>query len=286
MEKTVEEFGEPPVEQPVAAGQPQPEDGGDGPSGEKGKQGGKKRAGGALPGPSPSKRKVGAAKIVEVASVGLESKLLHCPVVNTRSPGLYIHIKLQNKIYVMNTGSAEVTLKRGLVLAGFGKGKFKLRDGEDPDTDKEILYDLTGPDQLVLMNGQLLELKTVLAEHRKSVPKLALNYFRLEASPEAGKPDNFSLTREHSVYFVPAGNAKVVLDAEEEGGEGGEDGGKGPAAMQGHVAALVPAKVWDTHCTRVIYAVKWAASGLMPVRPQVVLTADCTLAPGRAVQLF
>lgn len=40
------------------------------------------------------------------------------------------------------------------------------------------------------------------------------------------------------------------------------------------------------HCSKVIYSVKWATSGLAPVRPQVVLTSDLELPPGRTVALF
>lgn len=103
-------------------------------------------------------------------------------------------------------------------------------------------------------------------------------YHHLEEQPTADDPSNFTLSLVNRVFFVPDGKV---------GGEaGGEDAGSSMSGvLQTQLACLLPVRAWNGHCTRTLYSCKWAPAGLMPVRPQVVLTTDVQLGPGRALVL-
>ena len=60
---------------------------------------------------------------VDVASLPAGSKLLEFPVGNAKVTGgdLVCHIKVGNKVWMVNNGNSVVTLPRGFLLAGFGK---------------------------------------------------------------------------------------------------------------------------------------------------------------------
>ncbi len=217
-------------------------------------------------------------KVQEIEKVGQEAKLLECPLVNVRTSGVILHIKIGNKPYIFNNSQSEVTLRRGMVLAGHGRGKFKLQSGtEEPDTTKDVLYALNSSDDEVLFNNTILTVKQLVADQRKQHPVVTLSYHTMQEAPSNGAPDAFTLTREHNVYFTPVG--KVAAS------EAGEEVAGG-AVLQTQVASLLPVQTWNSHCTRTLFVVKWAASGLMPVRPQVALVQDVVLLPGRCVALF
>ena len=61
-------------------------------------------------------------------------------MVNVRSPGVSLVIKMGQKIYIVNTSDAEVKLKRGMIVCSFGKGKFKAKENIDDDVSG-ILYE-------------------------------------------------------------------------------------------------------------------------------------------------
>ena len=61
-------------------------------------------------------------------------------------------------------------------------------------------------------------------------------------------------------------------------------GGAGelPSVLQTQVGALIGKHAWQSSFTSIVWVVKWTASGLMPVRPQIVATAAITIPVGRA----
>ena len=78
-------------------------------------------------------------KVSLASDVGSDNKLLEVPLLNTKVTGVSVHVKIGNKVYLMNKSAQEVNLKRGLVICGFGKGKWKQRaDEEEWDRNKEI----------------------------------------------------------------------------------------------------------------------------------------------------
>ena len=85
------------------------------------------------------------------------------------------------------------------------------------------------------------------------------------------------------VNFIPAGNAAAETA---EAGDGGDGEAEGVTALQTSAASVIPAPLWASHCSKIVFSCKWAANGLMPIRPQVVLTLDLDLGAGKAVSLL
>jgi len=245
LDSVVEEFGELPaaaaqeiLEEPPAAGQGVVPD-----SGKK-----RPRPNAALPGPSPVKKtKVDMGKVLVISEVGDQQKLLECPMLNTKSVGLMLHIKMGPKIYIFNKSLTEVTLREGTTVAGFGRGKFKLREAgdENSDPDKELLYNLEGSSCMVLHNGILTTVKALVAERRKVNPVVKVNYFNLEEAPTAEDPTAFKLKRVNNIFFVPG-----VAKAMEGAGEGSDGVGEG-GVPRGAVSASPRCKqVRPVQCQR------------------------------------
>ena len=161
LDQLVEEFGLLPADEPKDG-----KDGKDSKDGTEkdgaGKDGGKNGADGAAEGKG-RKRKITAAadsakrpkvesnKLKTIESVGKDGALVETPLINAKIEGVVLHIKPQNKPYIFNNGSQEAGLKAGLILCGFGKGSWKLRDGttDAGNPQKEILFNLEGPDDVV-----------------------------------------------------------------------------------------------------------------------------------------
>ena len=53
---------------------------------------------------------------------------------------------------------------------------------------------------------------------------------------------------------------------------------------QVHAAAVLPANCW-AGVAEVMFVVRWANNGLMPVRPQVMLVQDVVIPAGQALAL-
>ena len=86
------------------------------------------------------------------------------------------------------------------------------------------------------------------------------------------------------VHKFAARTTQVNHEGEEAAADGGE--GVGLRAQQAQAAAMVSPWAWEGHVTHTVFSVKWAASGLMPVRPQVVLTRDVSIPASSALALF
>eukprot|EP00434_Breviolum_minutum_P024555 symbB.v1.2.021690.t1/scaffold1889.1/size97066/5 len=209
-----------------------------------------------------------------------EDKLCECPMLNKNS-NVMIHVKSGNRPYLVNKSEAGQNLAAGTVLAAFGRGRFKRHQanppaGEVEDPRKEVKYSITGPDDLVLYNGNLTSVYDLVEARRNAgtTPTVKINYYAMMDKPVEGKPGNFEVKQLQDLRFVPApatvensGNTETTVN-------------------QMNLASLLPVEAWNSHCSKVIYSVKWATAGLTPVRPQVVLTADLELPPGRTVALF
>ena len=98
------------------------------------------------------KLKVDTNKIKTIESVGANGALLETPLINAKAEGVQLHVKPQNRPYLFNTGSQEASLKAGLILCGYGKGKWRLADAKSQETGNprsEVLFNLPGPDDFV-----------------------------------------------------------------------------------------------------------------------------------------
>ena len=100
---------------------------------------------------SNKKAKIDSAKIKKVEDVGTAGALVEANLVNSKAQGVCLHIKPQNKVYIFNQGKQIAMLKNGMILCGFGKGKWHLQEaGKEADFNpaKEVLYNLESPDTL------------------------------------------------------------------------------------------------------------------------------------------
>lgn len=97
------------------------------------------------------RQKVESGKVKTIESVGAQGALVETPLLNAKIEGVTLHIKSGNRPYIFNNSSQEAGLKSGLIVCGFGKGTWKLRDGPEDvgNPQKEILFNLEGPDDLV-----------------------------------------------------------------------------------------------------------------------------------------
>ncbi len=132
----------------------------------------------------------------------------------------------------------------------------------------------------MLFGSHLQTVREVVDAQRATVPKPVLAYHKITEDPLPEDPGNFKIERVNSIYFVPAGKSQAEPNPAPEGEEP-----QGVNVLQTQLAHLVPARQWASHATSVLYSTKWSASGLMPIRPQVVLTTTVTLPPGACLAL-
>ena len=70
---------------------------------------------------------VDQSKMVDIQSLPA-IPLLEVPLFGKLS-GLQVKVFVGNKVYVVNPGDADVSIPRGALLCGYGKGKFDRNDG-------------------------------------------------------------------------------------------------------------------------------------------------------------
>ena len=158
LDKLVEEFGPIPQDCDKETGKEDKEQGKDketGKDSQNNKDGEnrtvRKRKNGQGGNDATKKVKVDTNKIKTIESVGAGGALLETPLINAKIEGVQLHVKPQNRPYVFNTGSQEASLKAGLILCGYGKGKWRLADAQSQESNPrtEVLFNLTGPDDFV-----------------------------------------------------------------------------------------------------------------------------------------
>ena len=123
------------------------------------------------------------------------------------------------------------------------------------------------------------------AQKHKNPSEAKINYYKCVEAPTATDPTDFTVVREHAVYFCPS-KVEVKEDGEEEAGAEAEGGDKKASTLQTTAATLLPTSSWVSHCLAIVFVVKWSPNGLTPVRPQVILTADVDIPPGCCLQMF
>ena len=65
---------------------------------------------------------------------------------NVKATDVFLHVKSNHRAYIYNKSNTVVNLRRGMTVAGFGKGRYKLAEaGETIDSNKMILFDVQGP---------------------------------------------------------------------------------------------------------------------------------------------
>ena len=187
--------------------------------------------------------------------------------------GAVLKVLTGGKAIITNTIHNELHMPAGSVVAGFGKGDWKL-EGRDADinTDTMLLYQLQTMDDMVLMGQKYMSVADAIKPKRARNPMVKLMYHTMHSIAD-GPAGSFSVTQDHNVFFAPE---SAGVNADDSGDE----------KLQQSIGALVPRKAWDSHCLSIIWAVKWTANGLSPVRPVVVLTKDVSLMPARTLLMY
>lgn len=162
--------------------------------------------------------------------------------------------------------------RSGHLLLAFGKTTWKaLKDDAQGLENNELLYQLMDSSTLVFHNNSLVTLLEVMEERRKTNPACKVAYHTVVEDPALG-PGAFRL---ELVSKVVATFTAGVDDGEE----------KKPVT-QHNAATHLPGKFWDdAQHVGLVWTVKWAAQGLMPVRPTVVCFSAGELPAGKALPL-
>ena len=215
------------------------------------------------------------AKLAQVVVQGLKKDL---------SGKVHVRIGQDQAWFLINSSDSAIKLPAGFVVAGFGAGTFKhVPRGAGnvvspvPSGEKSVLFDLDSSASLVLHNNKLATLgDLVMAGQSASRAQPEICYHTREVTPEG-----FKLTRKHDVYYKCTG--KVAGQQESSPGDSANLELKGTAGL----AALMDPnqlKFEQGHCA-IIWAVKWATKGLMPIKPHCVLLNGMEIPGNTAVKL-
>ena len=143
-------------------------------------------------------------------------------------------------------------------------GSFKMvkTDGSDAP-EKSIPFKISSQDDLVVLNGIVMDVGTVIRDQRATRPDAQLCYYSIKV--DEADPLKFLIEATRNVIFVPKNEGLADKD------------------INCHnIAAKEELKVWNTNVLKTLWVVRWATKGLMPVKPVVHLNGSLHLLPGRA----
>ena len=215
--------------------------------------------------------RVAANLLKDMAEVGDANKLMEFELGSLKGGQCHCHIKLRHKIWLVNRSEKPVHLPVGYVLCGFGVGGYKARQqGEETDPQKEYLFDVDAEKQ-VLLGGSFQSVEGLLQKKRVTEPGATVAYHQVQEDATPENPSKLKVTRNVNVVFIPKGKE--------------EDGEEGKSKLQNRIGCMIPASAWNSHCTEISWSVRWAAMGMMPIRPVVVITKAIDLPAQKALLL-
>ena len=190
------------------------------------------------------------------------------------SKTLELSIAVGHRIFLKNTSKEPAVLRKGVILAGFYKGKW-VNESSGATSHRDLLFELHSGEDMVLMGNNYTTMADIIKTKRATAPADAnVGFHDLADSPKEGQPGHFILTKKHDVYFR---FEDVPVQAEE---------GKGGVKVSSqNVASCIPPACWATWLTEITWSVRWpptVAKGLQPVRPYVTAARTVTL-PGEAL---
>ncbi|CAJ1413832.1 unnamed protein product, partial [Effrenium voratum] len=146
--------------------------------------------------------------------------------------------------------AAVVGLKKDIA----GKVMVRVSTDRASDVEKHVLFDLKNAESKVLHNGKLTTLGDLVNAAQGSRASADICYHTLKPAPSED-PRHFELDDDST-------NLEL----------------KGSSSL----AALVPLSTCKFEHCNIIWAVKWATKGLMPIKPQIALTYDLEIPPSTA----
>lgn len=119
---------------------------------------------------------------------------------------------------------------------------------------------------MVHSGGELVTVRSLVEAKKQSDPKCKVAYHEME-EVATGVMGEFKLSTTIKVHFTPT----VESDAKDN---------------QMSFAAFIPQACWEQEgICKVVWAVRWSAQGLSPIRPLTMLLCNLTLAAGQALQI-
>lgn len=196
--------------------------------------------------------------------------LLVVPLVGLASGKGSLNVYGKNKMQIVSESDTEpLVVRRGMMLAGFGRGKWNMKNDEF-DGETMLQYEMTGSDDEVLIGQDLTTLLDIIIEKQKSKPDCRMAYFDIVPKGD-GPTGSFTLVSTSDIVFVPVPASTKDATA---------------GHLQTRVAAQIPIPIWrNMHYSKIVWTVKWGQNGLAPVRPQIVMHTNVTVKPGHCVLL-
>ena len=143
-------------------------------------------------------------------------------------------------------------------------GMFKMVKGDGSDAPEKSLHvKISSQGDIVVLNGIVMDVGTVVRDQRRRKPDAQICYHSIRV--DEADPQKFNIEVMLNVVFVPKDDELADKD------------------INCHnIAAKEELKVWNTDVLKTLWVVRWAAKGLMPVKPVVHLNGSRNLLPGRA----
>ena len=129
--------------------------------------------------------------------------------------------------------------------------------------NKSLQFKISSQDDLVVLNSVVMDVGTVVRDQRAKKPDAQICYHSIKV--DEADPQKFNIEVTHNVVFVIR-----------------NDGLADKGINCHNIAAKEEPKVWNTDVLNTLWVVRWAAKGLMPVKPVVHLNGTLNLLPGRA----
>eukprot|EP00959_Pyramimonas_sp_CCMP1952_P241303 5043411-Pyramimonas_sp.AAC.1 len=85
--------------------------------------------------------------IIQISDMPTGTELTSLEMTQKNQQGLTLKVLVQHQVYVVNGTEGDICMQESSVLAGFGKGGFKVDLPED-DKVKSYLFQLSGPNDL------------------------------------------------------------------------------------------------------------------------------------------
>ena len=139
------------------------------------------------------------------------------------------------------------------------------------DEEKVLPFNCELPSAQVLFGNKLQLATDVLKAKRVKVPEAKIAYHEVQDAATSDDPAHFKVAMKTRVIYVPSAQKEVTEQEQEKG-----------SALQARAGSMLPASCWKTSCTSIVFACRWAPTGLMPVTPHVVFTKTVVLPAGKA----